>query len=87
MTSLTPRPIPATQARMTRVARNPSVSMEPYPTNWASLSDLICLEEVPEETRQWKPETAPQAIVMKRKGKSQGASGTERNAGATTSRD
>ena len=28
----------------------------------------MALEEVPEETREWKPETAPQAIVMKRMG-------------------
>ena len=27
-----------------------------------------CFEVVPEETRPWKPEIAPQAIVMKRKG-------------------
>ena len=31
-------------------------------------SFLICLEAVPEETREWKPDTAPQAMVTKRKG-------------------
>ena len=31
-------------------------------------SFLICLEAVPEETREWNPETAPQAMVTKRKG-------------------
>lgn len=29
----------------------------------------MVLEEVPEETRLWKPETAPQAMVTKRMGK------------------
>lgn len=67
-----PRPSPATQARMTRTARKPSVSMEPKPTNLASVSHLSCLEEVPEETRQWKPEMAPQAMVTKRNGKIRG---------------
>ena len=67
-----PRPSPATQARMTRTARKPSVSMEPKPTNLASVSHLSCLDDVPEETRQWKPETAPQAMVTNRKGKIRG---------------
>ena len=34
---------------------------------FASLS--ISLGVVPEEMRAWKPETAPQAMVIKRKGK------------------
>ena len=56
--------------------------MEPYPTNWASASHLICFDEVPLDTRQWKPLTAPQAMVMKRKGKIQGApSGLSRSVG------
>ena len=33
-------PMPATQAMMTSVARNPSVSMEPYPMGLASASVL-----------------------------------------------
>ena len=36
---------------------------------WASFSLLICLEEVPELIREWKPEQAPQATVMNRNGK------------------
>jgi hypothetical protein len=44
------------------------------------------LEDVPEETRQWKPEIAPQAIVINRKGKIEGApSGEKLKAGATIS--
>jgi hypothetical protein len=34
---------------------------------WLSFS--MSLGVVPEETRAWKPERAPQAMVMKRKGK------------------
>ena len=30
----------------------------------------MAFEDVPEDTRLWKPETAPQAIVMKRIGNS-----------------
>ncbi len=67
-----PSPRPATQARITRTARKPSVSMDPKPTNLASVSHLSCLDEVPDETRQWKPETAPHAMVTKRKGNMRG---------------
>ena len=35
-----------------------------------SFSFLICFEAVPEETREWNPDTAPQAIVTKRIGNS-----------------
>ena len=35
----------------------------------ASFSELICLEVVPEPTKLWKPEMAPQATVMNRTGK------------------
>ncbi len=49
----------------------------------ASLSLSICLAVVPEETSEWKPLTAPQAMTMKRKGMMLGESGTERKAGAT----
>ena len=31
-------------------------------------SFFICLEAVPDDTREWKPETAPQAIVTKKIG-------------------
>ena len=31
-------------------------------------SFLICFDAVPEDTSEWKPETAPQAIVTKRIG-------------------
>ena len=31
----------------------------------------ICFEVVPEQTRPWKPEHAPHAMVTKRKGKSE----------------
>ena len=33
-----------------------------------SFSLLIVLEDVPEDTRLWKPETAPQAIVTNKVG-------------------
>ena len=69
-----PRASPATQARITRVARKPSVSMLPNPTNLASFSHFICLLEVPLATRQWNPLHAPQAIVINKKGKISGAS-------------
>jgi hypothetical protein len=43
--------------------------MPPYPTARASVSRLSCLEVVPLATIEWKPEQAPQAIVMKSTGK------------------
>ena len=36
---------------------------------FASVSLSSCLEVVPEETREWKPEMAPQAMVVNRTGK------------------
>ena len=36
---------------------------------FASVSLSSCLEVVPEETREWKPEIAPQATVVNRIGK------------------
>ena len=33
--------------------------MAPYPTLTASASFSTCLEEVPEDTRLWNPESAP----------------------------
>ena len=40
-----------------------STIMAPYPTMGISFSLLMVLEEVPEDTRLWNPDTAPQAIV------------------------
>ncbi len=55
-----------------------------YPTYRASVSLSICLAVVPEATREWKPEIAPQAMVMNRNGKTDGASsGTSLTSGAT----
>ena len=42
--------------------------MAPYPTIGISFSLLIVFEEVPEDTREWNPETAPQAIVTNKVG-------------------
>ena len=43
----------------------------------------ICLDVVPDETSPWYPEIAPQAMVMKRKGRMGGAaSGLRLIAGA-----
>ncbi len=43
-----------------------------------------CLDVVPDETRLWKPEMAPQAMVMNRKGTTLGEpSGTSLTNGAT----
>ena len=47
-----------------------SVSIAPYPIRRASLSRVTILGVVPLEMSAWKPETAPQAIVMKANGKS-----------------
>src|SRR5687768_8960813 len=55
----------ATSAMM---ATNDSISMAPYPMKRASVSLRIILGVVPEEMREWKPDTAPQAMVMNRKG-------------------
>jgi len=46
-----------------------SVIIAPYPTSRMSASLASSLGVVPEATRQWKPLIAPQAIVMKQKGK------------------
>ena len=35
---------------------------------FASVSLSSCLEVVPEDTREWKPEMAPQAMVVNRTG-------------------
>src|SRR5688500_13592048 len=50
------------------MATNDSISMAPEPMNRASVSFLIIFGVVPEEMSEWNPDTAPQAIVMNRKG-------------------
>ena len=45
-----------------------SISIAPNETGSMFFSFLICLEAVPEDTREWKPETAPQAIVTNKIG-------------------
>jgi hypothetical protein len=42
--------------------------MLPYPIMRVSVSFAIIFGVVPEETSAWKPEIAPQAIVMKTNG-------------------
>ena len=41
-----------------------STIIDPYPTQSISFSLLTVLDDVPEDTRLWNPETAPQAIVI-----------------------
>ena len=50
-------------------ARKPSSSMEPNPIRRMSRSLESCLDVVPEDTRLWNPDTAPQATVTNRMGK------------------
>ena len=45
-----------------------SISMAPNETGSIFFSFLICLDAVPEDTSEWKPETAPHAIVTNRIG-------------------
>ena len=45
-----------------------SISIAPKETGSIFFSFLICLDAVPEDTREWKPETAPQAIVTNKIG-------------------
>ena len=55
----------------TMIARTPtkdSTTMAPYPTLTASASFSTCLEEVPEDTRLWNPESAPHATETNRTG-------------------
>ena len=42
---------------------NDSKSIAPKPINGISFSLLTVFEDVPDDTRLWKPETAPHAIV------------------------
>ena len=51
-----------------RTASKLSKSIAPKPTFGISFSLVIALEEVPEETRLWKPDTAPQATVTNKIG-------------------
>src|SRR5664280_2543269 len=52
------------------IATNDSVSMPPYPIIRTWLSLLIIFGVVPEAIRAWKPDKAPQAIVMNTNGNS-----------------
>src|SRR6516162_3909572 len=51
------------------IATKLSSSIEPYPTLTACRSLVSILGVVPEEINEWKPDTAPQAMVMKQNGK------------------
>src|SRR6202521_5933587 len=51
------------------IATNPSASIEPYPMARAWCSRANSLGVVPDDTSEWKPETAPHAMVMKQNGK------------------
>ena len=45
-----------------------SINIAPNDTGSMFFSFLICLDAVPEDTSEWKPETAPQAIVTNKIG-------------------
>ena len=51
------------------IATIDSQAMAPYPTMRVSVSREISLGVVPLEISEWKPLMAPQAMVMKAKGK------------------
>src|SRR5881227_436010 len=51
------------------IATKLSSNIEPYPTGQACDSLAIIFGVVPDEMREWNPEMAPQAIVMKQNGK------------------
>src|SRR5205807_997091 len=55
-------------ATIAMTATKPSRSMEPYPIGHAWDSFVINFGVVPEEISEWKPEIAPQAMVMKQNG-------------------
>ena len=55
-------------ASRARTATNPSINIAPYPMSLVSFSLSICLDEVPEETSEWKPEIAPHATVTNSSG-------------------
>ena len=69
MATETPYPGPMAVAAS---ARAPSPTAPKYPTKRASVSRLSCLEVVPDATRPWKPEMAPQAMVTNSRGISDG---------------
>ena len=48
----------------------PSTSIAPYPIGRMSLSRSTIFDVVPVDTRAWKPEMAPQAMVMNTNGNS-----------------
>ena len=51
-----------------RIASILSINMAPNETGSMFFSFLICLEAVPDDTSEWNPETAPQAIVTNKIG-------------------
>src|SRR5688572_10736479 len=51
------------------IATKLSSAIDPYPTGQACHSRAIIFGVVPEEISAWKPDIAPQAIVMKQNGK------------------
>src|SRR5690606_27154392 len=51
------------------MAKKVSINMPPKPTSLTSSSLSICLDVVPEATREWNPLIAPQAIVTNNTGK------------------
>ncbi len=69
------------------IATTPSISMAPYATRRASVSQRSCFDVVPDATMLWNPEHAPHATVMNRIGNN-GPSGTTSSsrtiAGVTT---
>jgi hypothetical protein len=61
----------STQAAVSAmIATKDSASMPPKPTRRRCDSLSTIFGVVPEEISEWKPETAPQAIVMNRNGNS-----------------
>ena len=64
---MSPNMMPATT--MARTPTKDSMTIAPKPTGRASVSLASCLEEVLEDTRLWKPESAPQATETKSTGK------------------
>ena len=59
----------APQTRSAQTPRSVSTTIAPYPTKSISFSFFTVFEDVPEDTRLWKPETAPHAMVTKSVGK------------------
>ena len=62
----------STQAAVSAmIATNDSISMPPNPIRRMCDSFSTILGVVPEEISEWKPDTAPQAMVMNRNGNSE----------------